>query len=152
MADNKSSAPRAPRGVSAKKPPKVIVFRPQIRTRSTGTTVSFSKDSAELDEAAQVRLDDVVPLLMGKPNKVEIRVWTPRLPLSKESPFADTWQLCQARCMAIMKYLLEQGIDTDRIRLSQDGQGEPFTPPSEPGAEAESFPVEVFLSDELVHR
>src|SRR5438552_3822114 len=51
MADNKSSAPRAPRGVAAKKPPKVIVFRPQIRTRSTGTTVSFGRDSAELDEA-----------------------------------------------------------------------------------------------------
>ena len=50
-----------------------------------------------------------------------------------------------------MKFLVEEGIDSDRIRLSQDGEVEPYTPPTEPGGEAANFPVEVFLSDELVH-
>ena len=36
--------------------------------------------------------------------------------------------------------------------LSQDGEPEPSTPASEPGMEPEIFPVEVFLSDEHVHR
>ena len=152
MADNKSDAPRNPRGTAAKKPPRVIIFRHQNRTRSTGTTVPFSDDSATLTERAKSRLDDVLPMLLGKPNKVEIRVYIPRAPLQPNGPFHDTWQLSHARCMAVMNYLVEQGIDSDRIRLSQDGEPEPSTPASEPGMEAEIFPVEVFLSDEHVHR
>jgi len=152
MADNKSDAPRNPRGTAAKKPPKSIIFRHQNRTRSTGTTVPFDDESALLDERAKSRLDDVLPMLLGKPNKVEIRVYTPRAPLQPNGPFHDTWELSHARCMATMKYLVEQGIDSDRIRLSQDGEPEPATPGSEPGVGAENFPVEVFLSDEHVHR
>jgi chemotaxis protein MotB len=153
MADNKSNAPRNPRGVAATKPPKVVIFRHQHRTRSTGTTVPFADDSAELDERARQRLDEVIPLLLGKPNKVEIRVYTPRQPLKDGSSYHDLWQLSYARCMATMKYLVEEGrIDPDRIRLSQDGEIEPYTPPIESGPEAENFPVDVFLSDEHVHR
>jgi chemotaxis protein MotB len=150
MADNKSDAPRNPRGVSATKPPKVVIYRHQNRTRSTGTTVPFDDDSAELDERARERLRQVIPLLLGKPNKVEIRVYAPRRPV-KDGPFPDNWQLCYARCVATMKFLVEEGIDTDRIRLTQDGEVEPYTPPTEPGGETGNFPVEVFLSDELVH-
>lgn len=152
MADNKSDAPRNPRGTAAKHPPKVIIHRHQTRTRSVGITIPFADGSADLAGRARSRLDDVFPLLLGKPNKVEIRVYTPRQPLKPGGPYRDAWDLCQARCMATMKYLVEQGIDADRIRLSQDGEPEPFTAPTEPGAEAESFPVEVFLSDEHVHR
>src|SRR5262245_46880644 len=152
MADNKSNAPRNPRGVAATKPPKVIIFRHQHKTRSTGTAVPFDDDSAELDARARQRLDEVIPLLLGKPNKVEIHVYTPRQPLKEGSPFQDLRQLSHARCMATMKYLVEEGrIDSERIRLSQDGETEPYTPPTETGAEAENFPVEVFLSDEHVH-
>jgi chemotaxis protein MotB len=150
MADTKSDAPRNPRGVSATKPPKVIIFRHQHRTRSTGTTVPFDDDSAELDDRGKERLKQVIPMLLGKPNKVEIRVYAPRRPV-KEGPFPDNWQLCYARCVATMKFLVEEGIDSDRIRLSQDGEVEPYTPPTDPGGEAANFPVEVFLSDELVH-
>src|SRR5262249_29550085 len=138
MADNKSSAPRNPRGVAAKQPPKVIIFRHQNRSRSTGTTVPFDADSAELTERARERVDQVIPLLLGKPNKVEIRVYTPLVPLSADGPFHDTWELCYARCLATMKYLAEAGIDGERIRLSQDGEPEAATTSSEPGREAEN--------------
>jgi outer membrane protein OmpA-like peptidoglycan-associated protein len=152
MADNKSDAPRNPRGTAARKPPKVIIFRHQSRTRSTGTTVPFDNDSATLDERGKSRLDDVLPMLLGKPNKVEIRVYMPRVLPQANSPFRDTWELSHARCTATMNYLLEQGIDSDRIRLSQDGEPEPSSAASESGMEVEYFPVEVFLSDEHVHR
>ncbi|MBI3863931.1 MAG: OmpA family protein [Planctomycetia bacterium] len=152
MADNKSDAPRNPRGTAAKHPPKVIIHRHQTRTRSVGITVPFADDSADLDDRARGRLDDVLPMLLGKPNKVEIRVYTPRQPLKAESPYRDTWELCHARCIATLKYLVEKGIDSDRIRLSQDGEPEPFTAPTDPNGEPEVFPVEVFLSDEHVHR
>src|SRR5262249_55946301 len=111
MADNKSSAPRNPRGVAARKPPKVIIFRHQHRTRSTGIDVPFPDGWAELWERARARLDDVLPLLLGKPNKVEIRVYTPRHSLAADSPFKNDWALSHARCLATMDYLVEQGIE-----------------------------------------
>src|SRR4029077_12335890 len=57
MADNKSHAPRNPRGTDAKKPPQVIIFRQQNRTRSTGATVLFAGDSARHEERARSRLN-----------------------------------------------------------------------------------------------
>ena len=150
MADNKSTGDRNPRGVSATKPPKVIIYRHQKRTRSLGTTVPFADDSAELDDRGKTRLNQIIPGLLGKPNKVEILVYTPRFPLKPESPFHDTWELSHGRCMATMKYLVQEGIDAERIRLSQDGEPEPFTPSAAPGGKVENAPVEVFLSDEFV--
>ena len=152
MADNKSSAPRNPRGVAARRPPKVIIFRHHHRTRSTGTDVPFSDGSAELSQPARSRLDDVIPLLLGKPNKVEVRVYTPRHPLPADSSFKNTWELSHARCLATMNYLVQEGIELDRIRLTQDGEPEPVVATPEPVAQVETSPVEVFLSDEHVHR
>ena len=60
------------------------------------------------------RLNQVIPLLLGKPNKVEIRVYTPLVPPQADAAFQDPWQLCHARCVATMKYLIEAGIDSDR--------------------------------------
>src|SRR5262245_10617533 len=141
MADNKSNAPRNPRGVAATKPPKVVIYRHQHRTRSVGTNVPFTDDSAELDDRARARLDQVIPLLLGKPNKVEVHVYTPRQPLKPESSFQDHWQLSYARCQATMTYLVAQGIERERIRMTQDGEIEPFTPAVESDSEAGSFPV-----------
>ena len=152
MADNKSSAPKNPRGVAAKKPPKVVIYRHKHRSRSTGTTLPFDDGSAELNERAKARLDDIFPLLLGKLNKVEIRVYAPRIPLTPDSTFKDTWELCHARCLTTMKHLVEQGIEPERIRLSQDGEIEPYVAPEVPGAEEENCPVEVFLNDELAHK
>jgi len=152
MADNKSSAPRNPRGVAARKPPKVIIFRHQHRTRSTGIDVPFADGSADLSEQARARLDDALPLLLGKPNKVEIRVYTPRHPLAANSPFKNDWALSHARCLATMDYLVEQGVELERVRLTQDGEVEPVTPAAESTGQAENSAVEVFLSDEHVRR
>ena len=66
------------------------------------------------------------------------------------SPFADAWQLARARSMATRQYLTEHGIDSERIRLTQEGALEPdtlYTGDSKrvPGSRAEIFALDEYV-------
>ena len=115
---------------------------------TTGTTVFFADDSAELDQAAKEKLAKLLPVLTGKPQKIEIRGHSSRRPLPAASPYKNFWELSYARCLATMQHLQEQGIAPERIRLSQAGVYEPE--PSLPGHEpAQQSRVDVHLLDEV---
>ena len=92
----------------------------------TGTVLLFAEDSKELDNKAKEQLNHILPLLMGKRQKIELRGHARQrgAPTGGEQ---DVWQLSYARCMATMKYLLEAGVEADRLRLSQAGPNEPHT-------------------------
>jgi chemotaxis protein MotB len=114
-----------------------------------GVVITFSADSAELDEQAKEKLKQLVPSLLGRRYKIEIRGHAMRRPLPPDSPYADPWQLSYARCVATMKYLEQQGVDPELIRLSQGGVYEPFTLGLEPEKQALNARVEVYVLSEL---
>ena len=107
-----------------------------------GTVILFPADSADLDGAAQQELTRFIPLLLGKPQKIEIRGHAARQPPSPTSQ-TDTWQLSYARCLKTLEYLKQHGIRPERMRLSQAG------PHESQGADTEGR-VEVFLLSEIV--
>ena len=117
----------------------------------TGTIVFFDEDSAELNDEAKTRLNELIPLITGKPHKVEVRGHTSRRPLPPDGPYHDPWQLSFARCDAVMNYLAEHGIPLDRMRLSQAAGNEPFSPHLEPEYLKRNPRVEVFLLNEVAH-
>ncbi len=100
MAQNKVNGRRNSAGVAAKKPPHIVIYRHFNRTYSLGTVILFADDSAQLDAAAKERLDSLIPLLRGKPNKVEVRVYARggrrppvvRLRTAGSSPGPDRWR------------------------------------------------------------
>src|SRR5438874_9529325 len=55
--------------------------------------VTFDDNSAELPKEAQKRLKDLLPALVGKQNRIELRAHSTRRPLPKTSPYRDHWQL-----------------------------------------------------------
>jgi len=57
--------------------------------------------------------------------------------------------LSYARCMATMKYLVEAGIETDRIRLSQAGPNEPHTILEAAESRAQNSCVDIIVLPEL---
>lgn len=117
---------------------------------ATGTVIYFTDESAELDQAAKDRLGRLVPVLMGKPQKIEIRGHSSRRPLPEDGPYRTFWELSYARCLATMKHLEEQGIAPERMRLSQAGVYEPQS--VKPGRErGRHSRVEVHLLDEVAH-
>jgi len=92
---------------------------------SIGTVIPFVEDSAELSPAAHRQLEEFVPYLLGKPQRVEIRGHSTRRPLPVGSPFRDHWQLTYTRCLTVMAELEKLGVERERMRLSQAAGNEP---------------------------
>ena len=116
---------------------------------TTGTIVFFAPESTELDAAAKERLQELLPSILGKPQKIEIRGHASRRPISASSPHKDAWQLSYARCLVVMQYLGEQGIAAERMRLSQGGVYEPLGKADGPEKLAQQERVEVNLLNEV---
>jgi chemotaxis protein MotB len=117
---------------------------------STGIVVVFAEASADLDERARKRLNAVIPLMLGKINKIEIRGHSTARPLPGDSPFKDAWELSYARCVATLKYLEAAGIESERMRLSQGGPFEPLKLGDGLDKLAENARVEVKMLGEFV--
>jgi chemotaxis protein MotB len=146
--------PKAPSNADKKgfaaRPPSLFVLHDGQRS-VTGTVVRFAETSAELSEAEKERLvTDLIPLFVGKPNKIEIRGHSTGRPMPPGGPFKDAWQLSYARCLAVMEHLKAQGIEPARLRLSQAGAFEPSTLAPDRAAQLQNARVEVYMLGEFV--
>jgi chemotaxis protein MotB len=120
------------------------------QSSSLGTTILFAKHSAELSDEAKSHLRSLVPEVAGIPQRIEIRGHTSRAPLPDGSEFADAWSLSYARCLATMQFLADEGIEPQRIRLSQGGAFQPATIAESAQRQQENERVEVFVLREFV--
>jgi chemotaxis protein MotB len=114
--------------------------------------VNFDEASADLPEAAQQRLKDLLPALVGKRHKIELRAHSTHRPLPKDSSYRDHWALCYERSQAAMRFLVLNGIEAERVRLSQSAAYEPLTARLESAWQDENNCVEVFLLTEVAER
>jgi chemotaxis protein MotB len=117
--------------------------------QTPAVVIKFQEALADLDQQSQDQLNHLIPSLVGKRNKIEIRGHSTRRPLPSESPYQDLWQLCYARCLATMDYLVEHGIEPERARLTQSAAYDPITRRLEATWQRENSRVEVFLLNEL---
>lgn len=134
-------------------PPQVRTFDKLDKQRTRGTIILFSENSAELTFEGKQQLAYLIPQLVGKPNKIEVRAHTSREPIPADSPYKDEWQLCYARCHSTFQYLLDNGIEKTRLRLTMDGASEPYAKkPWNPYLKSLNSRVEVFAVDEWDQR
>ena len=69
-------------------------------------------------------------------------------PLSPRSPFADNWELSQARALSVVRYLSEDlGIPPDRLSANGFGEHQPIDPRGTPDARALNRRIEVKLTE-----
>ena len=129
--------------------PRVSAIR-QAEYATMGGGITFAEGSAKLSEENRRRLDAVAEVLNGKPQKIEIRGHTTARPLSPESQHSDHWNLAYSRCRAVMKYLVEHGIDSRRIRLTTAADNEPRHISENPILLKDNARVEIYLLNELV--
>lgn len=115
-----------------------------------GNVAIFAQGSAELSRQAKEQLKTLLPALIGKRNKIEIRGHATRRPLPAGSPYKDPFQLSYARAQAVMNFFIEQHIDPDRFRLSLAGAFEPNTIRYDETSQARNERVEVYVLNELV--
>ncbi len=132
--------------------PQLHIFDRLEKTRTIGTMVIFAKHSTTLSPDAKLQLSALVPDLLGKPNKVEIRGHAVRGPLPKGSEFHDLWEISFSRSVSTMEYLVAHGITADRIRLSQDAAYEPYSDEENEVEDPRNARVEVYAVDELSYK
>jgi chemotaxis protein MotB len=117
--------------------------------RYMGTMVLFPEKSVELDETAKERLMQLVEEVRGKPQKIEIRGHAIRKSRSPEDSEKDPWQTSYSRCQAVMRFLVGEGIEPERIRLSQGGAYEPYSLQADPYLQTYNSRVEVYVLNEF---
>jgi chemotaxis protein MotB len=144
----KSTSAPDPKGAVATKPSLLVIH--DGNQSHVGTVLQFDEFSGDLDDVAKNRLSDLAPLLLGKPNKIEIRGHASKRPLPKDSTFKSPWEISYVRCLVTMNFLVENGISPDRIRMSQAGPFEPQTLQLEAELAAQNARVEVFMLGEFV--
>jgi chemotaxis protein MotB len=138
----------ADKGLQSGKPSLVVLQ--DAGQSHVGAVLQFAEHAAELDDEAKSRLDDLVPLMLGKPNKIEIRGHASKRPIPQDTGFKNAWEISYARCLATMDFLLAHGIAPDRIRLSQAGPYEPQSLELEADWPALNSRVDVYMLGEFV--
>jgi chemotaxis protein MotB len=111
--------------------------------------VQFDETTADLSDSGKRQLDGLLPMMIGKSNRVEIRGHSTHRPLPEGGKFTNHWELCYERSQAVMQYLIQHGVEADRIRLSQSGAFEPVTTRFEAAWQRENSRVEVYLLSEV---
>jgi chemotaxis protein MotB len=150
--NNENATDRQPGAASVWQQKQKVFLMSSNDRNLPAVVVNFDENSAELSTIAQQRLKDLLPALVGKQNKVELRAHSTRRPLPKNSPYRDHWRLCFERSAETMKYLLSHGVETDRVRLSQSAAFEPLTTRLESDWQNENNCVEVFLLTEFASK
>lgn len=130
----------------AARKPYIVAINNGSRT-SVGTAVLFDEDSVELNENAQKTLNGLIPLIVGKPQKIEIRGHAARRPATDSTP--DAWVISYQRCLNTLKFFEDRGIPASRFRLSQAGSMEPYSSGNKVDNIDRHSRVEVFLLSEV---
>jgi len=140
-------------GVPQKAPtgeePTVRIVRPG-QTTAVGSVIAFDQASAALNQAAMTDLDITAKLLVGKPQKIEIRGHCSTEIVARSVGTDIGITLAYRRAIAVMQYLIDKHqIPANRFRISTAGDSEPVAVGDLDGAKRNSR-AEVFLLDETV--
>ena len=143
----KSASSGGPKSGTVEKPTSFVLHNGDHQTE--GAVIAFADDSGKLDAQGTAQLKLLVPLLLGKRHKIEIRGHAARSSSAYEHPDRNPWQLSYARCVSVMKYLEQAGVEPERIRLSQAGVFEPRTIREDAVSQSMNSCADVFILNEF---
>ncbi len=115
---------------------------------NVGTILKFGPNSTDLDDESKQLVDRILPELVGKPHMIEIRGHAIEDTVGGPQAYVDAIQISYQRSLATWKYLIDKGIEPERLRLSQAGASEPLFVGNKQD-EARAARVEVYLLKEV---
>ena len=118
------------------------------------TDILFASGSAELDPAAQVRLESLATTVREVSAEIPSSIdWvlridghTDKVPIHTDR-FPSNWELSTARAVAIVKYLVVQGIPAHRLSANGFGQFQPIDSANTAAANAQNRRIELQLTN-----
>ena len=129
--------------------PRVLSIRGDQAT--TGGIVVFDRvDAVELTERHQGILQVTAQQIGGKPQKIEVRGHTSSQPLSEDAPHKTHLALAFERARRVADFLVELGIDSNRIRVISAADREPMHVGNDPLLQKMNNRVEIIIVNERV--
>jgi chemotaxis protein MotB len=113
-----------------------------------GKILPFDLNSTSLNDISQKELIEFLPELEGNQFRIEIRGHTAANGGKSMQSNLDACMISYQRAIAVMQFLVEKGIDPNRIRLSQAGSSEPRIAEDESQKQNDSR-VEIFMLKEV---
>lgn len=118
------------------------------------TDILFASGSAELDAAAMQRLESLAATVREVSAEIPSSIdWvlrvdghTDKQPIHTDR-FPSNWELSSARALAIVKYLVVQGIPAHRLSANGFGQFQPIDNGNDPAALARNRRIELQLTN-----
>ncbi len=117
------------------------------------TDILFDSGSAELTPAARKQLHKVAQTLNQVAAEIPSNLdWIVRIDGHTDkrpihtAQFPSNWELSTARAVAIVKYLVVQGIPANRLSANGFGQFQPLDPANTPAAYARNRRIEIKLT------
>ncbi len=89
--------------------------------------VFFNTGQDRLRIAAQQTLQKMVPFLMSVPNDIIVEGYTDNVPI-RTYLFPSNWELSTGRAVNVLRFLIAQGIDPNRLSATGYGKYHPLVP------------------------
>lgn len=117
--------------------------------------VLFPTGAADINPAGQGEMkklaDAIVELDKEIPSDINwvLRVdgHTDNVPLAGTGRFRDNWELSSARAVAVVKFLIENGVPANRLVAAGFGEYQPLDPADTPDARARNRRIELKLTE-----
>lgn len=118
-----------------------------VKLRITGHAL-FDSGSAQLNAAAAPILEEITRIIKRYPDfKVNIKGFTDNIPISTPQ-YPSNWELSAIRATSVLKYLVEAGIDEERLTATGYGELNPLVPNTTEANRAKNRRVEFVLEEE----
>jgi chemotaxis protein MotB len=115
---------------------------------NVGKVIPFALNSTTLDEKGKSEIKKLLPELEGKQFKIEVRGHSASNGGTARQSAIDSLTISYQRAMSVFNYLVDQGIDFRRVRVTSAGSSEPKYKDNELDPSQDSR-VEVFLLTEM---
>jgi len=111
----------------------------------------FKPGQAKIEnEDALLFLKRVALIIQQLPNNLQVGIqgYSDNVPPGKDSPFVDNWELSTARALAVLKELINDGVEPKRMFAAGYGQYHPIATNATPKGRAKNRRVEIYFYGE----
>lgn len=117
--------------------------------------VLFPKGSADLNDAGQVEMAKLADALKQLEKEIPTDIpWVLRVdghtdndPILVGAKFASNWELSSARAIAVVKYMIAQGVSPQHLVAAGFGEFQPLAPGDSEEAKSENRRIELKLTE-----
>lgn len=118
---------------------------------SLNNSVLFPLGSVKPTNSAISVIAEVADLLKGFNNPIQVEGYTDNLPVSSKQ-YPSNWELSTARAAAVVKMLIEEGIQPNRLAAVGYAEFQPITENESPEGRAQNRRVVLMIARERVQR